>query len=192
MSDDVTLCVLAGGEGSRMGRPKAEVYIKGKPILVHLLDRIGWRGATMLVTAPGREHPPGYERFDCEVMDAVAGEGPLRGLLTALQNVGTDLCIVTSVDMPLIERGQLRWLNSAIRGRPDALGLMTRHVVIEPFPSIYRRDAVHAVRNKLQGSRKSLTSLCDEGRFVVLDAPTQWDASVWTNLNTPDDLNQLQ
>jgi molybdopterin-guanine dinucleotide biosynthesis protein A len=122
----------------------------------------------------------------------VAGEGPLRGLLTALQNIGTDLCVLTSVDMPLIERGQLRWLISAMSDRPRSKGLMLRHVVIEPFPSIYRRDAIHAVQLRLRSDRRSLTSLAGEPGFEVLDAPTQWDASVWTNLNSPEDLKLLE
>ena len=36
---DVTLAILAGGAGSRMGMPKAELRIGGRPILEHLLDR---------------------------------------------------------------------------------------------------------------------------------------------------------
>src|SRR4051794_30830823 len=138
MDRDATLCILAGGEARRMGHPKGEILIGGVPILEHLLKQILWSGPTMLVTAPGREHPPAWNRFDCEVVDPVSGQGPLRGLLTALQNIGTEICVLLSVDMPLIERGQLRWLMSTMRDRPRASGLMTRHFVLEPFPSIYR------------------------------------------------------
>ena len=61
--DSVTLAVLAGGEGSRMGLPKAELAIQDKPLLTFLLDRLKWPGPTLLVTAPGREHPPGFEQI---------------------------------------------------------------------------------------------------------------------------------
>ena len=90
---DVTLAVLAGGEGSRMGRPKGELLVRGRPILVHLVEQLAWRGPTLLVTAPGRERPAGGERFDREVVDAVAGEGPLRGLLTALEAATTEIVL---------------------------------------------------------------------------------------------------
>jgi molybdopterin-guanine dinucleotide biosynthesis protein A len=145
----------------------------------------------MLVTAPSREHPPAWERFDCEVIDPVAGEGPLRGLLTAMENVGTEFLLLLSVDMPLIERGQLRCLTLAMRDRPHAMGIMLRHLALEPFPSIYRRSAIDIVRRRLRSDRKSLNSLTDEMGFEILEAPTQWDACVWTNLNTPDDLSGL-
>src|SRR3954470_4169097 len=107
---DATLCILAGGEARRMGRAKAELVIAGKPILVHLLDQIAWQGETMLVTAPGREHSPGCERFDREVVDPVAGEGPLRGVLTAMESLETECAILLSVDMPGIGARQLHWL----------------------------------------------------------------------------------
>ena len=82
---DVTLAVLAGGEGTRMGFAKGELNIDGRPILSHLLERFAWPGWTLLVTAPGREHPSGWEGFTREVSDPEAGQGPLRGVLTALE-----------------------------------------------------------------------------------------------------------
>ena len=39
---DATLCILAGGESRRMGRPKAELLVRGRPILTYLLERIDW------------------------------------------------------------------------------------------------------------------------------------------------------
>src|SRR5688572_6459509 len=102
--EDITLAVLAGGAGSRMGRPKGTLEINGRPILAHLLDRIAWPGPTMLVTAPGRENPPGAQRFDFEVSDAVADDGPLRGVHTALRHVRTEMLVVIAVDMVAILR----------------------------------------------------------------------------------------
>src|SRR5436190_1357328 len=100
--DTTTLAVLAGGAGSRMGRPKGMLEINGRPILAYLLDRIDWPGPTMLVTAPGRENPPGAERFDSEVSDDVEGEGPLRGVYTAITHATTPVVVVIGVDMPLV------------------------------------------------------------------------------------------
>ena len=94
-----------------MGRPKAELRIAGRPILEYLLQRWTWDGPTMLVTAPGREHPPGHERFDREVTDPVAGEGPLRGIVTALENAGdAAVLLVATCDMPLMTRAMLEHL----------------------------------------------------------------------------------
>jgi molybdopterin-guanine dinucleotide biosynthesis protein A len=76
---EVTLAILAGGRGERMGKAKALLRIGNQPILTYLLERFAWRGPTMLVSSPGREHPPGAEEFDVEVVDPVEGMGPVRG-----------------------------------------------------------------------------------------------------------------
>src|SRR5690348_14005110 len=97
---ETTLAILAGGAGTRMGGPKSALVVRGKPILGYLLDQLRWPGPTMLVTAPGCEQPLGANRFDREVRDPVAGLGPLRGVLTALQNASTDIVVVSTVDAP--------------------------------------------------------------------------------------------
>jgi molybdopterin-guanine dinucleotide biosynthesis protein A len=190
---DVSLCILAGGEGQRMGRPKAELRIGEVPILQYLLDRFAWPGPTMLVTAPGREHPPAWERFDREVADPVAGLGPLRGLLTALEHAPTSMIVVTTVDMPGVGVEQCDFLVNYLRSRPQQLGVMTRRATggaqqIEPFPSAFRASAKQAVAKALSESRRSVYGLSQVEGFAVIDAPTDWDESIWRNLNTPEDL----
>jgi molybdenum cofactor guanylyltransferase len=190
---DVTLCVLAGGEGRRMGRAKGELRIGDVPVLEYLLDRFGWRGPTMLVTAPGREHPLAWEKCDCEVVDPVAGLGPLRGLLTALEHATTPIIVVTTVDMPGIGGTQLNFVIDHLRSMPNRLGVMTGRAIdgsmqIEPFPSAFRTDARHPIARELAAQRRSVQRLTTLERFDAVAAPKEWDESVWTNLNTPDDL----
>src|SRR5438045_8884890 len=105
----ITLAVLAGGEGTRMGRPKAWLTLAGEPVLRFLLKQFAWPGPTLLVTAPGRERPPGVEAFDREVTDRVAAVGPLRGMLTALEHCRTPRLAVGTVDMPCVTREHLLW-----------------------------------------------------------------------------------
>lgn len=193
-SDDVTLCILAGGEGRRMGRPKGELRIAADvPILQYLLDRFAWPGPTMLVTAPGREHPPAWEMFDREAADPVAGLGPLRGLLTALERATTPMIVVTTVDMPGVAVEQLRFLVDQLRANSQQLGVMTRRIIggspqIEPFPSAFRTTAEAPVAQALRDHRQSVHGLSQVQGFDVIDAPGNWPESVWQNLNTPNDL----
>src|SRR5690242_5929498 len=121
---DCTLAILAGGEGSRMGKPKALLHVRGQPILQYLLARFRWPGPTLLVTAPSRERPPACERFDREVVDPVPGQGPLRGVLTALDSIATETLVVATVDMPEVSPAQLQWLLEQLDQHPASLGVM--------------------------------------------------------------------
>ena len=183
-----TLAILAGGEGSRMGKPKGLLEIGGRPILLALLERIAWQGPTLLVTAPGREHPPGWQAFDREVSDPVVGEGPLRGVLTALENAGGRPVVVAVVDMPRMMRDPLEWLVNQLAIDPTAQVVMTRRgTAVEPFPSAWRAEAAELVRRQLATGRRAVHSVANLPEVRVLPAP-DWPEAVWTNLNTPEDL----
>lgn len=185
---DITLAILAGGAGSRMGRPKGELAIGGKPILEWILSNLRWSGPTLLVTAPGRKRPPGWRRFDVEVSDPVAGLGPLRGIITALENARTDRLIVSPVDMPFMAAENVRWLASQQGG-----GVLLRRTCegrdqIEPLPLLVHRALLPGLRTCLEQGRKSVRGLATEPGFRVVDAPVDWHDHVWTNLNFPGDM----
>ena len=187
--NDVTLAVLAGGQGSRMGFAKGELRLRGRPILPVLLEQFAWPGPTLLVTAPGREHPTGWEGFTREVVDPTAGQGPLRGVLTALENATTATVAVTAVDMPGVAHQQLVWVAQALRERPAASGLMLEQDgQVQPFPSAFRVEAAEVLRRLLGTNRRSLYRLTDDPAFVSIDAPVGWEGTVWTNLNAPADV----
>jgi molybdopterin-guanine dinucleotide biosynthesis protein A len=171
-----------------MGVRKETLRLGGRPILAYLLDRFAWPGPTMLVTAPGHEHPPGHERFSTEVVDAVAGQGPLRGVLTALEHATTDVVVVTTVDMPGVARAQLDWLVERLRPTQPA-GVMTlRAGQVEPFPSAFHRSAAAGIRTQLSARQFAVRDV--EG-VAHLPAPPEWDETVWTNLNRPNDLESF-
>lgn len=166
-----------------MGQPKSALQIHGQPILRFLLDWFQWPGPTMVVTAPGREHPPGCESFDLEAVDPESGQGPLRGILTALQNSPTSAVIVTTVDMPCVHPLQLHWLCEQ-----SGDGVMIQNGSrIEPFPSLFRTPAATVIEEQLKRHRRSVHGLATLPGFRTIAAPQDWPADWMTNLNTPDE-----
>jgi molybdopterin-guanine dinucleotide biosynthesis protein A len=190
---DVTLAILAGGEGSRMGIPKGQLILDGRPILDYLLDHFNWPGATLLVTAPGREHPPGWRRFSKEVSDPHAGGGPLRGILTALEHLQTPLLLVVTVDMPGVRLVHCKKLLDGFRCQPLAPGAMMQRKVngnpqVEPFPFVLRSSARDRISQRLAAQRRSVHALLEEPGFLAVDSPPDWSQEVWMNLNSPEDV----
>jgi molybdopterin-guanine dinucleotide biosynthesis protein A len=189
----VTLAMLAGGRGTRMGGPKGALSLAGEPILAHLMRRIAWRGPSLLVLSPGIERPAGAELFQTVTHDPVAGEGPLRGVLTALDASTTGVVVVATVDMPGVTRAALEHLVSNL-GESVAL-MLSRAVngrdVIEPFPSAFRSGARECVSRRLAEGRRAVQGLAGEPGVAVGPAPA-WDERVWTNLNYPADLDAFE
>jgi molybdenum cofactor guanylyltransferase len=186
----VTLAVLAGGEGSRMGRPKGELRVGEVPILEYLLKRWDWPGPTMLVTAPGREHPPGWELFDREVRDPTAGEGPLQGIITALENAGdAPIVVVATCDMPLVTRQMMEPLVDALHD-PKLLLVMSRHdTTLEPFPLALRAAALPMLRERLARQEKAVRALAEMPGFATIESSA--DASAFMNVNDPQEYERF-
>jgi molybdenum cofactor guanylyltransferase len=192
----VTLAVLAGGAGSRMGTAKTTLRIGGQPVLEYLLNRLAWHGPTLLVTAPGRERPIGHEAFNHEAVDAVGGEGPLRGILTALElsssHPANNPVVFVPLDMLAMQREPLRWLAEQLQAKPGAMGIMTqRGGDSQPFPSIFRPELAEPIRRRLESGARSVRALADEDGVIVLPAPASWPPSVWTNVNSPADFDRF-
>lgn len=171
--------------------PKSNLFFEGQPILTYLLSRFAWPGKTLLITGIGNQHPPGAEDFGSEVTDAVADQGPLRGVLTALENTTTDLLAIVTVDMPAVTTDMLQYLIESLTQSPAATGVMFERQVentsqIEPFPCVLRRTFTPTIRQRIELGHRSVYGLSKEG--VKLIPPRQeWTQEVWRNLNTPTD-----
>jgi molybdopterin-guanine dinucleotide biosynthesis protein A len=186
----VTLAVIAGGSGRCMGSPKARLHIDGKSILRRLLDGLQWPGPTMVVSAPATANLLDAKLFDMHCTDPVDGLGPLRGVLTALENSTTPTVAAIAVDMPAINKEMLTCLVQSLQARPDCNGLMfcvprREGQEIEPFPSVFRADAAKSIIDRFGSGNLSLHGLCDSASFLAVAAPADWSEELWTNLNDP-------
>jgi molybdopterin-guanine dinucleotide biosynthesis protein A len=192
---NTTLAVLAGGKSSRMLRPKSELLIHGQPILNYLLAQWRWPGPTLLVTAPGREHPPSHELFTREVTDSVPDQGPLRGILTALEHCPTPAAAITTIDMPCVSLRELTWICNQL-SVTDSLGVFCTRLrdggrEMEPFPSAFSISAKEAVVKHLGSGARSVQSLSTLAGFEPVSTPSDWPSDMWTNLNTPEDYERF-
>ena len=185
----VTLAVLAGGRGSRMGMPKAQLVVRGKPILIELIERLRWEGPTLLVTSPGRQQPPGFERLTREVCDPVADEGPVRGLMTAVDNAETETVVVMPVDMPGVERQHLEWV---VGGMVERGVMLAIRGIVAPFPSMWHRAIRDDMAAHFQMGGKAMRSLTQIAGVRLVEAPSDWPSHVWQNLNSPADLHGFE
>ena len=83
---DVGFLLLAGGQSRRMGGgDKNQLYLGGKSVLQHVLDRVDRTGAPTAINANG--DPRRFADYGLPVIaDVVDGyAGPLAGILTGLE-----------------------------------------------------------------------------------------------------------
>jgi len=92
--------ILAGGQSSRMGRDKALMLWKGKPLIQHVAETLGRSLNNLLViTDRGGE----YEFLGLPVVrDIYKNCGPLAGIHAALVHARFHPCFVAATDLPYL------------------------------------------------------------------------------------------
>ncbi|MFT3787629.1 MAG: NTP transferase domain-containing protein [Tepidisphaeraceae bacterium] len=182
---DATIVLLAGGEGRRMGGPKADLLIDGEPILLRARRRFA--AHRMILSLRPAQRVAGEEAFDGILYDQQfeASAGELA--LSLVERLGTS-GVLLPVDMPLMDAETLAQLGKALDETPNAVAaLFVRSGEIEPMPLAFRPTLAAVLRCRTEAGDRSLRGLAAEPlvRSVQLhdDKP-----GVWTHLNEPADV----
>lgn len=138
MRDDLSALILAGGEGRRMGRPKAFAPFLGEPLLARALRTArAVASEVVLSCGPLADARPWLDLAPDARLVPDLGGGPMSGLRAGAAAATAEWLLVMPVDMPLATPALLEALAQAARGRDAA---MPRHEGIDqPLLACYRR-----------------------------------------------------
>jgi len=170
--------VLAGGSGSRLGRPKATVVVRGRTLAERAVELLAARCDPVVVVSRPDVPLPSLDVM--VVFDRKGVRGPMNALATGLAAVDTDDVLVLACDLPftgaVLDRLAAAEPGSAVAARDERLQPRGAR-----YPRIQTLDACRRLAN--QGVRR-MTSL-----LLALDA-TSIDVSddALFNVNTPADL----
>ena len=185
--------VLAGGEGRRLGGPKAWLEWRGSPLLLHVVGRLAGLADRPPLVAAGRgtDLPAGpYDRVD----DTIPGAGPLSGLaagLSVLEKTAPEARVaVAACDGPFADPRLFLFL-AALAPRVDVV--LPEHAGrLHPLTAVWRAGASGACRRALgRGERRLLAALDDLEHVIVpsVEFPAGLDPErVLLNLNDRSDL----
>lgn len=188
----VTLAIQAGGRSSRMGRDKGLVELAGRPLVGHVIDRLGPLAGEIFITT---NQPEAYAAFGVRTVgDRQPGAGALDGLLTALEAAGGDPVLIVACDMPFASR--------LLSAHMLALSAGAEAVVprpggeFEPLFAVYRRTCAIPIRRALDAGERRVISFFPDVRLRVVEAaeakaidPDPW---CFFNVNTSDDLAEAE
>jgi molybdopterin-guanine dinucleotide biosynthesis protein A len=102
--------VLAGGQSTRMGRDKALLEFRGRPLVLHSLEKLRRLGFTPRIVIGYEAARPDLAVFAPLVADNYQSLGPLGGIEAALTVSNADLNLFLPVDLPLLPVEFLRWM----------------------------------------------------------------------------------
>jgi molybdopterin-guanine dinucleotide biosynthesis protein A len=179
--------VLAGGQSSRMGRPKATLELSGVALWRRQVATLQGLGPSEILISAGADWSPGEGSWKV-ITDRVAGLGPLAGLQSAFAAMSTEWLLVLGVDMPAMSLGML----GRILAQSGEKGVVP---VLDGFyqglAALYPRSVAALVDAALATEFRSLQSLIggavNDG-LVEARPVTDADRSLFWNVNRPGDL----
>ena len=119
--DRITVAILAGGQSTRFGSDKALALVPGTQ--TSFLERAIMLGRSVadqvLIVGPVR---PGIDGLGaCTVSDYFPGQGPVGGVVTALDATNAGYLVVLSCDQPFVSASDVRLLLTGLPGKPAAV-----------------------------------------------------------------------
>ena len=171
-------CIIAGGRSSRMGRDKAFIEWRGKPLIEHVAERLGPQVTRLVINANGNAR-----RFSLPVIaDLIASSTPLAGLHAALTYATEnkfDAVLSVPCDTPLLPLD----LYSRLQGDRAAIAYSCgqAHFLtgLWPIDSLPHLDGLSRVQD---------FAAATHARRVEW---TTGEHDPFFNVNTPSDLSQL-
>jgi len=173
--------MLVGGKSSRMGRDKALLRFRGATLAQTVAEAV--RAACGMVWLVGSAR---YGGLDYGIVpDRYPGEGPLGGILTALDHSTADWNLIVACDMPGLSADFLRQLlDAAVRSDAEALVPIGPSGRLEPLCAGYHqrsRQGLYAAFAR--GVRKVAVAL-EDVRYLPWPVA---ETSYFQNVNTPED-----
>lgn len=181
---NVSCAILAGGQSKRMGRDKATIDMGTTSLIGHVYAKVRPIFDDILIISSRHDSIRG---IGAPVFaDVLPQRGPLVGLVSSLLYSRTPYVFVVACDMPFLGPDLIVSMINEIRGED---------VVIPKTKVGY--EALHAIYNR--SCLSPMLRLIDAGRFRVRDifpfvsvrTVNVEPISVFTNVNTEEDLNQV-
>lgn len=193
--------ILAGGFSRRFGKDKGLVVLAGKPLILHVIDRVSKVADEVLVVVSSEEQKNKFETILEEkanlVIDKDDSQSPLVGAITGFESANAEYSLLLPCDTPLVSTQIVQFLLDMCTNRSAAIPRWPSGY-IEPLQAVYRTEsALTAAKTALKQGKMNMRSMIDNLRGVryvstmVLEQ-LEPDLLTFFNVNAPQDLKKAE
>jgi len=193
--------VLAGGFSKRFGQDKGLLKLAGKPLILHILDKVSTVVDEVLVVVSSKSQEKTYTYFLKQnaktVIDKYETKNPLVGALTGFENAQGKYSLLLPCDTPFIS-SQIATFLLELCVNKNAVIPRWPNGHIEPLQAVYYTKSALNVANKALEDKKqnmrSMIASLKKVRYVSTLVLKQIDPKLTTffNINTPKDLRKAE
>lgn len=193
--------ILAGGFSRRFGKDKGLVNLDGKPLVLHVIDRVSKIVDEVLVVISSNDQKNKFETILGEkanlVIDKDEFQSPLVGAITGFESANGEYSLLLPCDTPLISIQILQFLLDMCTNRSAVIPRWPSGY-IEPLQAVYHtKSALTAAKTVLMQGKMNMRSMIDNlrgVRYVSTMVLEQMEPKLLTffNVNTPQDLKKVE
>jgi molybdenum cofactor guanylyltransferase len=190
--------VQAGGASTRFGRDKALVEIGGRTLLAQTTELLASVCGEVIIVAAEGKYPDVLVPL---LADRWPGQGPLGGILTALQSSalrGTESVwnLIVSCDMPFLTRDWLEFLCQRAERSAAQVAVAESANGLEPLCACWKTTSMPSVQAAFDSGVRKVTDAMKLLPMEVLDASVwkRFDTKgrLFWNMNTPADYEEAK
>lgn len=188
---DITGVVLAGGRARRMGgADKGLLVLHGRPLVRYAIDALRGVCATVMVNA--NRSLEEYAALGCPVVPDINGDfdGPLAGLLAAMQAAQTTLLLCVPCDSPLMTAPHLMRLVEQLRATDAEIAVAYDGERLHPVFLCLHRALGGSLAEFLATGQRKIDLWLPQHRLTTVDYSAH--PELFRNINTPADLAELE
>ena len=189
-SEQITGVVLAGGRARRMGgADKGLLQFRGRPLVAYALDALRQVTGTILINA--NRNQADYARFGYPVIGDLTDrfDGPLAGLLSAMQAAQTDYVLTLPCDCPNVDGALLSRLYASLTSAGAEVCAAHDGERLQSLVLIVKRELHGDLAQYLASGQRKVETWLRMHTLAVADYRDH--PELFANLNTLEDFTLL-
>jgi molybdopterin-guanine dinucleotide biosynthesis protein A len=184
---EITGAILAGGRSLRIGRDKASMIFKGKPLIAYVYEIIREIFPKIVVIS---SHHTTIEGVEAPILkDIIPKKGSMVGIASALLSATTDYVFVVGCDMPFIREEVITYMVDRAHG--EDIVIPQTDAGYEPLHALYNRSCLPHMLRAIDLDRIKISDLLPFVSVKVVREEALFmknGISTFTNINTEEDL----
>jgi molybdopterin-guanine dinucleotide biosynthesis protein A len=193
--------ILAGGFSRRFGSDKGLVLLAGKPLILHVIERVSDVADEIIVVVSSTNQEEKFENILNErakiVIDKSESQSPLVGTMTGFETAKGEISLLLPCDSPLVSTQIVQFLLEMCTDRSAAIPRWSNGY-IEPLQAAYHiKSALVAAKRALKQGNMNMRSMINNlgrVRYISTMVLEQIEPELLTffNINTIQDLKKAE
>lgn len=182
-SEGMTVLILAGGDGRRMGGSKPMQALRGQTLVEHSLYKARQWSSNIIISVRRLDQVPASEHL--VLVDPLGIVGPLAGI-SAVRSLGCRTVLTIPCDMPFLPDDLPLQLQAAIG--ENGAALVASEGRVHPVCGLWQGKRLAELDDYLESGRRSMIGFAEHIGYITVELGSE----AGFNINTPGDLTKAE